>query len=98
MFIQLDSAMTDDDLLVTFAMDEAIALLLETGFRKPICRLSLCDKDAVRSARLDYHCLVKVKASMDEYMEGLDELGVLEIIKKHPEAIQSLFVSDISAG
>lgn len=33
--------MTADDIRITFAMDEAISLLLETGFSKPIRELTL---------------------------------------------------------
>ena len=36
--------------------------------------------------------MLKVKACMDQYMEGLNELGILDMIKKHPEATKPLFV------
>ena len=81
--------MTADDIRITFAMDEATSLLLETGFSKPIRELTLSDKSLLRSSLLDYHCMLKVKA---QYMEGLNELGILDMIKKHPEAMKPLFV------
>ena len=84
--------MTADDIRITFAMDEATSLLLETGFSKPICELTLSDKSLLRSSLLDYHCMLKVKACMKQYMEGLNELGILDMIKKHPEAMKPLFV------
>ena len=37
----------------------------------------MSDKSALRSTLLDYHCMVKVKAQMDQFAEGLDELGVM---------------------
>ena len=74
-------------------MDEAATLLFDTGFRKPICRLSMTDKCALKSALVDFHCLLKVKAAMDKYMEGLDELGILEMLKEHLGAMRPLFVS-----
>ena len=53
----------------------------------------MTDKCALKSALVDYYCLLKVKAAMDQYMEGLDELGILEMLKEHPGVMRPLFVS-----
>ena len=79
---------------MVFAMDEACSLLLETGYRKPICHLKLSDKDSLRSCLLDYHCMLKVKGAMDQYMDGLEELHVLEILKQYPDILKSVFVNE----
>ena len=45
--------------------------------------------------------MVKVKAQMDQFAEGLDELGVMRLIRRFPELSKPLFVAvskPISAG
>ena len=69
-------------------------MLFDTGYRKPICQLTVLDKSGVRLSLLDYHCMLKVKASMDQFMEGLKELHVLDLIKKYPELTKPFFVSE----
>ena len=75
-------------------MDEGASLLEETGYRKPICRLTMHDKDSVCSALVDYHCMLKTKAAMDQFAEGLQELHIIDIIKQNPGALKPLFVAD----
>ena len=70
------TAENDDDMKMVFA------LLMETGYRKPVIHLTLDDK---RAALLDYHCMLKVKASMDQYAEGLEQLNVLQLMQKFPK-------------
>lgn len=77
-----------------FAMDEAAELLLSTGFRKPLCSLAMEDKECLRLVLLDYHCLLKVKAEMDQFAEGLKSLGVLYMMICHPDLFASYFDDD----
>ena len=77
-----------------FSVDEAAGVLLETGFRKAICNLGLSDKASLRSTIVDYHCMLKVKASMDQFAEGLQELHVLDVMKKHPDVMRQFFVDE----
>ena len=84
-----------------FAIDEVASLLLETGFRKPVIQLTMVDIPDLRSALLDYHCMLKVKAAMDQYAEGLQQLKVLDLIKKFPLLAKQFFIADekkITAG
>ena len=90
--MQVTDAQDADELQAVFAMDEAAELLLSTGFRKPLCSLAMEDKECLRSVLLDYHCLLKVKAEMDQFAEGLKSLGVLDMLKRHPDLFSSLFV------
>ena len=92
--MQVDDAQDADDLRTLFAMDESSELLLSTEFRKPLCRLAIEDRECLRSALLDYHCMLKVKAEMDQFAEGLMSLGVLEMVKHHPDLFAPLFVDD----
>ena len=73
MDFQIDEAETDDDIKVLFNVDEALVV---TGYRKAVCSLRLKDKENLKAALLDYH-LIKVKAEMDQFGDGLADLGVL---------------------
>ena len=75
-------------------MDEAATVLLETGYRKAICRLELSDKISLRSTLVDYHCMLKVKALMDQFAEGLQELHVLDMMRKHSDIMRPFFVDE----
>ena len=77
-----------------FAIDEAANLLQETGYRKPICHLKMSHKDGLRSTLVDYHCMLKVKAAMDQFAEGLEELHVLEVMRKHSILMKPLFINN----
>lgn len=33
---------------------------------------------------LDYHLILKVKAAMDQFIEGLEHLGVFTEVRKNP--------------
>ena len=84
-----------------FGIDEVTASLLQTGFRKPVIQLTLADKSDLRSALLDYHCMLKVKAAMDQYAEGLQQLRVLDLLQKFPLLAKPFFVADsksVTAG
>ena len=76
--------------------EEAADQLHQSGYRKPLCCLDLNDKGTLKSALLDYHCLIKVKAAMDQFCEGLQQVGVLQLVKTHPSILKPLFVADTS--
>ena len=48
-------AENDHDMKMVFAVDEVSALLMETGYRKPVIQLD--DKPSLRAPLLDYHCI-----------------------------------------
>ena len=62
-----------------------------TGYRKAICNLTLQDKESLKSALLDYHCLLKVKAEIDQFAGGLADVGVLQYVKQFPDLMKPLF-------
>ena len=39
----------------------------------------------------DYHCMVKVKAEMDQFLEGLDIAGVAVNVKSQPHIMKPAF-------
>jgi len=44
------------------------------------------------NALTDYHLMVKVKSSMDQFADGLNALGVLSKIRENPDVWESFFV------
>ena len=79
---------------VLFAVDEAAALLYETGFRKAGSLLTVADKDNVKSVLVDYHCMLKVKACMDQFAGGLQELNVIAKMDQYPNIMKPLLVDE----
>ena len=82
---------------MVFAIDEAADLLLATGFRKPLTKLQVADRAMIKSSLLDYYCLLKVKAEIDQFSEGLEDLGLLAMMKRQPSLFKPLFVCNDSA-
>jgi len=72
--MKIDDIQNADDLRAVFVMNESAELLLSMWFQKPICRLAIQDKECLRSILLDYHCLLKAKAEMDQFAERLKSL------------------------
>ena len=40
--------------------------------------------------QLVYHCMIKVKAAMDQFMEGLDMGGIADYVRTHLDLIRPL--------
>ena len=90
----MDAAESDEDFRMILSMDEVVGLLLESGYsRKAVCDINRSDFSEVRSALLDYHCMLKVKSAMDQFCEGLQELHIHDMIKQYPELMKSFFTS-----
>ena len=49
-------------------------------------------KEEIISVIASYHTVVKVKAQLDQFLEGLKSLSVDKYIKAHPDVMRSLFV------
>ena len=84
-----------------FSIDEGEILLYETGYRKPVCSLKLADKPSILAALLDFHLMIKVKAQMDQFKEGLHTLGFYEVLKSNPSMWEPYFmdvVEKLSSG
>ena len=79
---------SDDDVRLLFEIEEARALLLETGLASPLINLKLTQKDDLKAALIEYNCLIKPKASMDQFVEGL---GIThQLIKCFPSLCKTL--------
>ena len=69
----MTAADDEEQLKVIFQDDDMTSLLLETGFRKAIQRISTADAHAIISSVKDYHCLIKV--TCDKFDVFLNALG-----------------------
>ena len=74
-----------------FLVDEAQALLLETGFSRPVTKLKLSHKAEIKSTLIEYHCLVKPKASMDQFLDGLGDVSMM--LRRFQDLSKQLFVA-----
>ena len=56
----------------------------------------------IKSSLIDYHCILKVKAEMDQFLDGLSIFGILDAVRAKPDVMKPLFVMQsskkISAG
>ena len=66
-------------------MDEGEAILNETGYRKPLALLKLDDRTSIIAVLLDYYLMIKVKAEMDQFKDGLEMLGFLKAFQANPK-------------
>ena len=57
-------------------------LLVQTGFRRAVVSLTLDDVQKVSSALIDFHCMLKVKAAMDQFKNGLKTRSVAYVGRK----------------
>ena len=73
---------------MTEANQDAIAA---TGCSKVLSKITLQDSHELRSILIDYHCILKCKAAMDQFLEGLNDGGISRNILKI-SALKSLFV------
>ena len=67
--------------------------LSETGFRKPLSRLTISDRQAIIELLLDYYMMVKVKAEMDQFKDGLQVLGFLKSLQENPDLFRQYFIN-----
>lgn len=70
-----------------FAIDEGMDLLVATGFHKPVCSIKITDCPAILSALVEYHLMAKMKAEMDQFKEGLDVLGFLDVVRRNTDML-----------
>ena len=55
--------------------------------------LTLNDRDEIVGVLTLYHTLIKVKAEIDQFVEGLQCLGIDWYIKQYPELMEPVFVN-----
>ena len=83
---------SDVTLRSLFECDENYSKLCETGYAKASIQLTMNDRDDIANTLVDYHCSLKVKASMDQFIDGLTSVGLGKFLQICPELLKPLFV------
>lgn len=65
------------------------SFLADTGYRKPP---KLSDKFEMCSVLKHYYTIAKVKPEIDQFLEGLETLGVLEMMRQCSDLMKVFFV------
>ena len=96
--IQVMASKCLNEMIQVFQEDDSKNLLVECGFLNPVNSFDL--KPVIISTLLDYHLMLKVKAAMDQFIEGLENPGTLKEIRKSPSLFQHYFLhtKKIDAG
>ena len=74
------------------ALDEICDSIFQMGYSKPLSTLTVTDRWDLISTLTLYHITIKVKSSMDQFINGLQDAQVLSYIRKEPETWKPLFV------
>ena len=72
--------------------------VVETGYLKPLENIMMENKGEITDVIVivTYHTLIKVKVEIDQFISGLQCLGVHSCVMKHPKLMKPLFVEDAS--
>ena len=89
--LQVEAANTDDQICAVFDDSENENTLLETGCHLVLSSLKLSDKANLLSLMIDYHCIIKPKAAIDQFVEGLSSTGVMHYVQHYPNIMKPLF-------
>lgn len=73
--------------------DAATDLVLETGFSKPLKDMTLANRKELISVLTLYHLMIKVKSSVDQFIDGLDDVQLLSAMRKYPDTWEVFFVN-----
>lgn len=72
-------------------MELDIDILSQVGYDMPLADTVQAHKPPIVKAVTLHHCILSVKAELDEIGNGLQTLGVLGILKKYPDQQKSYF-------
>ena len=91
--MQIRAATDSNEMQGIFCNEQDLnqSALSETGYMKPFEALTLDDKEEIISILMEYHCLVKPKACIDQFAEGLQSTGVLHYIRNYGGMIRNQF-------
>ena len=67
--------------------------LSDCGITKPTSLLTLEDKWVVAHSIAQYHCLLRHKAELDQFSDGLVTLGTRDAIRKYPVLLSEFFTN-----
>ena len=55
---------------------------METGCHMVLLSLKLSDKATLLSLMINYHCIIKPKAAIDQFIVGLSSTGVMHYVQQ----------------
>ena len=85
---------SDEYLRVLFQSPEYEPVLLETGYRKPLTSLQIADKTTIKQT-LKAYVLLRVKAEIDQFCDGLRTCEVIEYTRKYPTLMTPQFMQTL---
>ena len=85
---------SDESLRVLFQSPEYEPMLLETGYRKPLASLQIADKTTIMQT-LKAQVLLRVKAEIDQFCDGLRTCEVIEYTRKYPTLMAPRFMQTL---
>lgn len=90
-YLQINAVEDEEQLRDILA--EGCDILQEAGYTRPIHAAKLEKKDAVIGAVALHHCILSMKAELDELVDGIKSTGFLDYIRKFPLVFEGLFTS-----
>ena len=92
-FHQIDKV-EDVNSLMRQLLFDSIDIVMEAGYSKPIASVAIDDKTALIRTLALHFTILRSKAVLDQFKEGLCTLGVIDAIKQHPSIMEPLFVAN----
>ncbi|XP_062520832.1 G2/M phase-specific E3 ubiquitin-protein ligase-like [Corticium candelabrum] len=92
----IQTATSDQQIREIVTTDDALDILSDCGYDKPLSNVRFADKTNLIKVAATHHCLLSVKAELDQLKEGLQVLDVLSLISKHRKAFEPYFCLDNS--
>ena len=83
--------MSDEELRELFTDEDAVSMVTETGYRQVLSKVTLANKADLSKILSDYYTMIKILPQINQFGEGLDTVGVLSMISKHPDHMRPFF-------
>lgn len=89
---QLEAAQTVEEMRALLDSEE-FEFRFDVGVSDVSMKLELSDRDRIVQSLATYFTVVRVKAQIDQMIDGLNTLGIYDLIRANPCAMHKLFVS-----
>ena len=90
--VQLEAAQTVEEMRALLDSEE-FEFRFDIGFADLSSKLELSDRDRIVQSLATHFTIVRVKAQIDQMIEGLNTLGIYDLIKANPRIMHKLFIS-----
>ena len=72
-------------------LEDRFSIVFDCGFSTPITKVTVDHISSIIKA-VSLHCVLRIKAEIDQIAEGLELFNVLRLIRKYPTKIRGLFI------